>query len=93
MRNQFLAAVAILIVATGGAQAVTHQQMDDAVVSCMFKVKNAGYLSVSSSVRNGKVSMKMKKTRQARKAKVGNDVIEATKADFQSCVNKKLGTG
>lgn len=84
-----LVLAAAMVLAPGAM--VQAKSVDDAVVDCMFAVKNSSYLSVTVSKRNGTSKMSFKKTKAARKDKVSKADLETLQGVFSACLAKKTG--
>ena len=90
MIRQVSFAAALVVTAQTPAFAKTA---DEAVMDCMFSVKGTQYVSVSVSSKNGKSSIRYKKTKQARKDKVSKADLEKIEANMSACISRETGNG
>ncbi|WP_306737405.1 hypothetical protein [Marimonas arenosa] len=63
-----------------------------AMTECYQEVENGGTVLVSIRKSGDGVTLRYKKSKQARKDRVSNKVYNKAKADVDVCMNKKLGS-
>lgn len=91
MRGQVFPALALLAAIGSGAQAQGLGKANAALSDCMFKVKNSEYLMVAATEKNGKLALRYKKTKAAKKAGVSDAQLDRVKADYSACLHRQLG--
>lgn len=90
MKKQVTTAAAILLALVAPAYA---KSADEAVMDCMFSVKETEYVAVSISTKNGKSAVRYKKTKKARKDKVSKADMAKIEKNMSACISKKTGNG
>ncbi|MEO1363488.1 MAG: hypothetical protein AAFU86_06910 [Pseudomonadota bacterium] len=83
--------LALGIVASFIAVPASANSVNEALSTCLFSVKGAGYVQALVSSKNGVETVRYKKTKKARTDKVSDSAFAEIEAGMTACVAEHTG--